>query len=332
MEINEAIQTTTSKSDQATPLYCVQDHLELRDPLTGLPNRDLFIDRMSRELARERRYERGFALMMINLEKFGSVDAENGLAVGDSLLRDVAKLLQSNVRDIDTVARVGGDEFAILLNGISNKKEAELVARKIINSMSEPIRLENGIHLKVGARVGIALSPQDGNQTEQLMLCADQALSAIKNSRIDSIGYSVSSRNPESVLTTDSPGDMRLGISIIDAQHTSMANFIQGILDSLAHGDKSIKLEKRVELLIELCQIHFQTEEDLMRQHDLPGLEEHHAEHQRRLMSLRTIFRKLNFSEQNLENVAQEINEWLLGHIRGQDTELSTELKNKGVS
>jgi diguanylate cyclase (GGDEF)-like protein/hemerythrin-like metal-binding protein len=331
MHINEAV-LADYKPDEATYSDSTQKNPGLRDPLTGLPNRDLFIDRMNQELARERRYERGFALMMINLNTFGPINEENGQSVGDSGLRNVAKLLISNVRDIDTVARMRGEEFAVLLNGVSSKREAEIVARKIINSISAPIQLENGTVLKISAKVGIVLSPQDGNQPEQLMLCAIHALNAAKSNGNNLIGFNSTATNPEPAPAATPSDSRKLGISIIDAQHTAMANYIQGILDSLSNGDKSIKLEKRVELLIELCQIHFQTEEDLMRRHNLPDCEEHHAEHQQLLNSLRAIFRNLNFNDLRLEKFALEINEWLSSHIRGQDAELSAQLKLKGVS
>ena len=314
----------------------VFDSMEFHDPLTGLANRDLFFNRMDHELARVRRYESGFALMKLDLDEFGEINKINGHAVGDFVLRDVAKMLMSNVRDIDTVARMGGDEFAILLDGVTNKKEAEIIALKIIRSMSEPIKLEDGTHLKIGASVSIVLSPQDGNQAVQLMICADQAMNVAKNNGKGLIGFSKSMQADSRKQDQPSPefqtGDMNLGIAIIDAQHAAMANYIRGIIDSITNGDKSIKLAKRVDLLVELCQIHFQTEEDLMKQHNLPDVEEHHADHMRRLANLRAIFGNLNFNEQKLETVTREANEWLMGHIKSQDSELVELLKSKGVS
>ena len=311
-------------------------HLAFHDSLTGLPNRDLFFDRMSRELSRVRRYESGFALMMLDLDEFEGVNDANGQEAGDRVLCDIAKQLISSVRDVDTVARTGGDEFAILLDGVTSKKVAEIVALKIMRSMSVPIKLDDGTHINIGASVGIAMSPQDGYQAEQLMLCADQAMNVAKNNGKGLIGFSNNLQTAPKKIGQPSSvsafGDMHLGIAIIDAQHKSMANFIQGIIDSLISGDKSTNLHKRIDLLAELCQVHFQTEEDLMKNHNIPGVEKHHAEHQRKLTSLRTIFRNLNFNEQQLATVTLEIREWLLGHIREHDKELVAQLRNKGVS
>lgn len=310
--------------------------LASHDPLTGLPNRDLFFDRMSRELARVRRYKVGFALMMLDL---GGLEGENNVydqACVNLAICDVAKLLISTVRDIDTVARFGKNEFAILLDGVTSKKEAEKVARKIISSLSEPIKLENGTYLKISANAGIVLSPHDSDQAVELMKCAKQALQEAKNDNKGQFGFSKNFQTPPEPFLQPSPaspfGVMNLGISMMDAQHIAMANFIEGIIDSLANGDKTTKLLKRVELLVELCQIHFQTEEDLMKRHNLPGLEEHHAEHEHRLKYLRTLFGNMHFSEQQLMKLTQEIREWLLGHIRNQDTKLAEQLRGKGVS
>jgi diguanylate cyclase (GGDEF)-like protein/hemerythrin-like metal-binding protein len=312
------------------------ERLEFLDPLTGLPNRDLFFDRMHHELARARRYESGFALMKLDLDEFAEVNRARGQAAGDRVLQDVAKLLIANVRDIDTVARLGGDEFAILLDGVTNKKEAETIALKIIRSMSNPINLDDGTQIRIGASVSVALSPQDGDQAVQLMLCADQAMYVAKNNGKGLVGFSKSLQDsPEKhvqPIATSQVNPTNLGIHIIDAQHAAMENFIRGLLESIKNGDRSVNLAKRINLLVELSQIHFQTEEDLMTQHGLPGLEEHHSEHMRRLAALRAIFGHLDFDNSKLETVTREINDWLYGHIRGLDSDLASMLKSKGVS
>ncbi|MDO8989497.1 MAG: diguanylate cyclase [Sideroxyarcus sp.] len=306
------------------------------DPLTGLPNRDLFFDRMDHELARARRYESGFALMKIDLDEFAEVNKSNGKTAGDRVLRDVARMLIANVRDIDTVARLGGDEFAILLDGVTTKKEAEVIALKIFRSLSDPVRLDNGTQIRIGASISVALSPQDGSQTVQLMMCADQAMNVAKNNGKGIIGFSKSLReSPEQQVQATPPSpvnEVNPGIPIIDAQHAAMENYIRGILGSIRNGDKSVNLAKRIDLLLELCQVHFQTEEDLMTQHGLPGVEEHHANHVRQLASLRAIFGNLDFDEAKLEMVTRQANEWLLGHVSDPDSGLVAVLKSKGLA
>lgn len=305
------------------------------DLVTGLPDRDLFFDRLSRELARVRRYKIGFALVMLELNEFEYINDANRHATVDLVINEVARLLISTVRDIDTVARINTEEFAILLDGVTSKKEAELVANKIGKSLAI-LELENGIVVKFSPSMAIVLSPQDGDQAVKLMMSADQAMNKAKNNGSGQFGIGVSLQSASDDYVKHSSAstidDMNLGISIMDAQHKSMANYIKGIIDSLTNGDKSTKLLKRVELLIELCQIHFQTEEDLMTHYNLPGVEDHRAEHQRRLKSLRTLFKNLNLDEPQLAKLTRESNEWLLEHIREQDAELAAQLKNRGAS
>jgi diguanylate cyclase (GGDEF)-like protein/hemerythrin-like metal-binding protein len=332
------IRTVLSTSDREKQLHPPNEYGQpaYHDPLTGLPTRHLFLDRMSRELARVRRYDTCFALMMLNLDEFSSVNNSNGYEVGDMVLCGVAKHMMSSVRDVDTVARLRGDEFAILLDGVANKKEAEIVALKIIQSVSIPIHLGDGKHIKIGASVGIVLSPHDGFQAEQLMLSADQAMNHAKSNGKGLIGFSrneaiAPGKSKHSV--SEVPAEITsLGISILDEQHKALAKFSQGIIDSLANGDKSTKLAQRVDLLFELCQMNFRTEEDLMNQYNITGLDQLQAEHRQELKKLRKIFGNLNFNEQDTVLVELEIEAWLLGLIHGETLKLATSLKAKGVT
>lgn len=332
--VEKKVSHTASTSEGNAHLHNHFGHLAFHDPLTGLPNRDLFVERMNHELARVRRYESGFALIVLDLDGFEAVNDVNGHDAGNLVLCDVANHLASTVRDVDTVARTGGDEFAILLDGVTSKKEAEIVALKIIKSMSAPIRLDNGTQISIWASAGIVLSPQDGYLAEQLIQCANQAMSVAKCKGKGLIGFSrslqtaskVSQPSPASPL-----GGIVLGIPILDEQHKAMSNFILGIIESLKTGDHSAKLLKRVELLLELCRIHFKTEEDMMQLYDLEGLDEHHTEHQVKLKKLRTLFGSLNFNENELAKLTRDANEWLWEHIRTQDIELAAQLKKKGI-
>jgi hemerythrin len=85
-------------------------------------------------------------------------------------------------------------------------------------------------------------------------------------------------------------------------------------------------------MLLELCQINFQTEEDLMKRHEIPGVNEHHVEHERQLKRLRNLFGNLNFNEQEMTTVVHAINDWMLEHVKGEDTELAAQLRSKGVT
>ena len=144
------------------------------DSLTGLPNRLLFQDRIEIGLGRVERGE-SLALLYLDLDRFKSVNDTLGHPVGDELLKAVAGRLKSNTRAMDTVARLGGDEFAIVLTGTKSLANIEAIARRIIAAISAPYEI--GKHaITIGASVGIALAPNDGNTADQLLKNADLAL------------------------------------------------------------------------------------------------------------------------------------------------------------
>ena len=151
------------------------------DSLTGLPNRNLLHDRMDQAAARVRRHGGKLAILFIDLDKFKPVNDLYGHKVGDALLAQVADVLQKSVRHSDTVARIGGDEFAIVLEEISNPRQATKIAAKIVQHLATPLQvLEQTCH--VGASIGIALFPDDGDSLEDVVKAADQAMYRVKNS------------------------------------------------------------------------------------------------------------------------------------------------------
>jgi len=148
--------------------------LARHDVLTGLANRSLFQDRLEQALALAER-GKGFAVLCLDLDRFKAVNDTLGHPVGDSLLRAVAGRLRDVVRESDTVARLGGDEFAILQLGVTEVAETTVVARRIVQSISEPYYLD-GHEVSVGTSIGIAMAPGDSAHPVQLMKNADLAL------------------------------------------------------------------------------------------------------------------------------------------------------------
>jgi diguanylate cyclase (GGDEF)-like protein/PAS domain S-box-containing protein len=150
-------------------------HMAQHDALTGLANRALFNDRLQRDLASARRDQTSLALLFIDLDKFKPVNDQHGHAVGDLLLQEVAQRMQACVRDSDTVARIGGDEFVVLLRDVAGKAEALAVANKIRASLEQPFELE-GHSLGIGCSAGVALYPQHGADDLTLTNNADYAM------------------------------------------------------------------------------------------------------------------------------------------------------------
>jgi diguanylate cyclase (GGDEF)-like protein len=152
----------------------------LHDSLTGLPNRVLFQDRLHAAVANARRASHTLAVLLLDLDRFKPINDTFGHSSGDEMLRHLADALASVLRDADTVARIGGDEFAVLLID-SDEAGASLVAEKLLNVISKPCVID-GHALAVGASIGIALYPRDSIDVEVLLHQADAAMYDAKRS------------------------------------------------------------------------------------------------------------------------------------------------------
>ncbi len=149
------------------------------DVLTGLPNRVLFHDRLAMAALQARREDTAFALLFIDLDGFKSVNDSFGHAAGDRLLQEAAVRLSASVRCSDTVARLAGDEFMVILNHVSSRDDAGGVAAKIVERLAAPFDLGEAI-ANVCASVGIAMFPDDAEDVALLMHAADQAMYGVK--------------------------------------------------------------------------------------------------------------------------------------------------------
>jgi diguanylate cyclase (GGDEF)-like protein len=152
-----------------------QQELALHDPLTGLPNRRLLEDRIATTLQHAARHQRKAAVMYLDLDGFKAINDTHGHAYGDEILKQVAQRLVGSSRKDDTVARVGGDEFVIVLGDVGELADAQEPASKLIEVVAEPYRI-NGLTLQLSTSIGIGLYPDDAETVDNLMHVADNAL------------------------------------------------------------------------------------------------------------------------------------------------------------
>jgi diguanylate cyclase (GGDEF)-like protein/PAS domain S-box-containing protein len=161
-------------------LHARLQHMAQNDELTGLPNRTFLYDRLNVALARVKRSAGGLCIIFLDLNKFKQVNDSFGHAVGDLLLQEVAARLRHLMRDEDSVARIGGDEFVVLLESIQQAQAAVQVAEKIRTALSQPMNIA-GHNLCVLPSIGIAHYPEHGDGAAQLLKYADEAMYQDKN-------------------------------------------------------------------------------------------------------------------------------------------------------
>ena len=158
------------------------EHLATHDTLTGLPNRYLMFDRLNQLLVRAARYGLSFAILFIDLDGFKRINDSRGHDVGDLVLRGVAERLTRNLLAADTVARIGGDEFVVLLESLRAGPDATALADKIRSTVGMPFALPGGDAAVTGS-IGIGQYPDDGRDAEELLKAADVAMYRAKRRR-----------------------------------------------------------------------------------------------------------------------------------------------------
>jgi diguanylate cyclase (GGDEF)-like protein/PAS domain S-box-containing protein len=183
-------------------------HLAEHDALTDLPNRLLLNDRLARSIALARRYGRRLAVLFLDCDRFKHINDSLGHAIGDQVLRSVAKRLTTCVRESDTVSRHGGDEFLILLSELDQPEDAEAIAEKIVSSIAEPHHIA-GHELQLTASVGIALYPEDGQDTQSLIMRADTAMYYAKNTGRNRVGFYKSDMEAPAIKRSSIESELR---------------------------------------------------------------------------------------------------------------------------
>ena len=170
-------------------------HLAHHDPLTGLPNRLLAMDRLDQAIARARRNQGRIAVMMIDLDHFKHINDALGHFAGDEMLQVVASRLKSSLRDTDTVARLGGDEFLVILEMIELDSDVALVAAKLLRHLGEPLMLA-GCEVRSRASLGVGMFPSHADDRDSLVRAADVAMYSAKKAGRNQLAFSTSLTMP----------------------------------------------------------------------------------------------------------------------------------------
>jgi len=159
--------------------------LAYHDPLTGLPNRALFNDRYTMALGGAKRYHKKIGLMVLDIDHFKNINDTLGHAAGDEVLKDFSGKLLSILRKTDTVMRSGGDEFVIMITDVVEPESIANAAQKILEATRKPFMFHDH-EVRITASIGISSYPEDGEDVEKLLKCADIAMYYIKEKRRDS--------------------------------------------------------------------------------------------------------------------------------------------------
>ena len=170
------------------------EHIAYHDPLTGLPNRALFLDRLIVALAHASRHQHKVGILFLDLDRFKQINDSLGHTMGDHLLKSAAERIRAAVREEDTIARFGGDEFALLIHILGRAEHAGKIARKILDALAAPFTLGTR-EIFITGSVGIAIYPNDGVDAETLIRNADTAMYRAKHQGGDAYQFYTASMN-----------------------------------------------------------------------------------------------------------------------------------------
>lgn len=306
--------------------------LATHDRMTQLPNRELFYDRLSQAISQSKRRHQPFAVLFLDLDGFKAVNDNYGHEAGDSVLKIAASRFQACIRNMDTIARIGGDEFAIILNDLNEIEDASSVAEKIIARLAEPIKLNETTECHIGVSIGIAIYPQNGLEIDKLMHAADTAMYQSKSSGKNRfLFFNEKTGNQdanEPWINFDST--KMVNVKVMDQQHAKLAELINTLNAAFNNSEPTEDVSNILDGIVAATRLHFDTENGLMKHYNFPDRLEHMKEHQNLLDELAYLKKKFLGGDESV--VLQTLKNWLLLHITEHDKPLAVFLnKEHGV-
>lgn len=292
------------------------------DRLTELPNRELFYDRLSQAISQARRKNESVALLFLDLDGFKPVNDAYGHEAGDVVLKVVAKRLQACVRSMDTVARMGGDEFAIIITAIQNSSDAEAIAQKIIRNIAEYIQVNATTTCIIGISIGIAIYPDNGTEIDMLMNAADSAMYDSKAAGKNT--YTLSTLQNQAAFNApwiNQDEVQLLGVQIIDEQHLKIVSMLNVMNEAIKHNASNERLMQLLDEIISFTDYHFKTEELLMHAYGYLAEFEHKNTHEHLLHEVKYL--KSQFIKGGELVFLQKLKDWFTIHISNSDKPLA---------
>jgi diguanylate cyclase (GGDEF)-like protein/hemerythrin-like metal-binding protein len=309
-------------NEQLDNLYKLMRAEATHDKLTGLPNRTLFFERLSHDLSRARRADKSLALFFLDLDGFKRVNDQHGHDAGDTVLIAVASRWQQTMRETDTVARIGGDEFAIILPNADRMEDLQAIATKLIKLTGQVIDLPNQAKVQVGVSIGISLYPAHGTEIDTLIAAADTAMYQSKARGKN--GYTVSDTEPlaghettDWVVFTDAH---LTGVAVIDDQHRELVRQVNEINRAVISNLGPSVVQGLFDSLFAYTTLHLDTENRLMAEVNYPARAAHEQAHAALLDELVQLKASLSSGGELL--VLQTLKDWLLNHIEQADRPL----------
>jgi diguanylate cyclase (GGDEF)-like protein/hemerythrin-like metal-binding protein len=308
------------------------------DPLTQLPNRRLFHDRIHMAIIQARRKNTKFGLLMIDLDRFKPVNDQYGHSVGDLLLSAVAERMQKCLRESDTLARIGGDEFVAILPMVGDVADAERVAKKLRQSLCQPFALTDDITVSIDCSVGIAIYPDHGIDEDPLLKASDDAMYAAKSQGGAKVYFAGSGADAKD--GDGSPADIRdgdplvwrrvyqCGEKAIDRQHKSLFVLCNSIIRVGENGGASLgRLPEMLDKLIEEMIAHCRYEESVLARYAYPELDALNQKHQALFEHGRELCRRFLAQEAPVGEVISIIRRNIVQHMLTEDREFYAFLK-----
>lgn len=302
------------------------------DRLTHLANRYAFFERLAVDLSKARRAGTSIALLFMDLNRFKPVNDQFGHEAGDHVLKVVADRWRACIRSSDALARMGGDEFALLIGGVESPEETRFIAQKLISSLEPPIDLPGGQRCQVGCSIGIAIYPDNAQEMDSLIAAADAAMydnkaTGVSGYALSSIGADELSMQAQWIMFNEAS---KVGVAEIDDQHRQLVEMLNTLNRAVMSGRSDNELKALFEQLLEFAKLHFATEQSLMEIHHYQDRDEHQRQHDELTVQLGEIFRR--FEDGDEIRLLQTTKDWLIGHIRHADKSLGVYLNDRGIS